>query len=85
MAALLCSVRGAEAVRAPRQGLYKKLQGAGPVTASALAETSGLQERWLLEWLRGQAAAELLECASRSLSCLLATAAGLLAGQPTRR
>lgn len=43
-----------------RLGLYKVLQGAGPVTAAGLAERTGLKERWLLEWLRGQAAARLL-------------------------
>ena len=41
-------------------GLYRALDGAGPVSAPQLAERTGLQERWLLEWLRGQAAAELL-------------------------
>ena len=44
-----------------RLGLYRALTGAGPVTASELAEKTGLKERWLLEWLRGQAAARLLE------------------------
>lgn len=44
-----------------RLGLYRTLDGMGPVTAAELAEASGLQERWLLEWLRGQAAARLLE------------------------
>lgn len=43
-----------------RLGLYAALEGAGPVTAAELAEKTGLQERWLLEWLRGQAAARLL-------------------------
>ena len=43
-----------------RLGLYRALDGAGPVTAADLAEKTGLQERWLLEWLRGQAAARLL-------------------------
>ncbi len=43
-----------------RLGLYKALQGAGPVTAAELASRTGLKERWLLEWLRGQAAARLL-------------------------
>lgn len=42
-------------------GLYRALGGAGPVTAEELASRTGLQERWLLEWLRGQAAAELLD------------------------
>jgi SAM-dependent methyltransferase len=44
-----------------RLGLYKALQGLGPVSAATLAEKTGYKERWLLEWLRGQAAARLLE------------------------
>ncbi len=44
-----------------RLGLYKALSNAGPVTAAELAAKTDLQERWLLEWLRGQAAARLLE------------------------
>ncbi len=44
-----------------RLGLYKALQGLGPVSAAGLAEKTGYKERWLLEWLRGQAAAQLLE------------------------
>jgi SAM-dependent methyltransferase len=43
-----------------RLGLYKALDGAGPVTAAELAAKTGLVERWLLEWLRGQTAAKLL-------------------------
>jgi SAM-dependent methyltransferase len=43
-----------------RLGLYQALDGMGPVTAAQLAAATGLQERWLLEWLRGQAAARLL-------------------------
>jgi 2-polyprenyl-3-methyl-5-hydroxy-6-metoxy-1,4-benzoquinol methylase len=44
-----------------RLGLYRALDGMGPVSASELAKQTGLQERWLLEWLRGQAAAKLLD------------------------
>ena len=44
-----------------RLGLYKALNGAGPVTAAQLAAQTGLQQRWLFEWLRGQAAARLLD------------------------
>jgi SAM-dependent methyltransferase len=43
-----------------RLGLYQALDGAGPVTAPDLAERTGLHERWLREWLRGNAAADLL-------------------------
>ena len=48
-----------------RLGLYRALTGAGPVSAAQLAEKTGLNERWLLEWLRGQAAARLLEIRNR--------------------
>jgi 2-polyprenyl-3-methyl-5-hydroxy-6-metoxy-1,4-benzoquinol methylase len=44
-----------------RLGLYRALDGAGPLTAAELATRTGLQERWLFEWLRGQAAARLLD------------------------
>ncbi|MCZ6503680.1 MAG: class I SAM-dependent methyltransferase [Gammaproteobacteria bacterium] len=44
-----------------RLGLYTALDGAGQVTAKELAEKTQLKERWLLEWLKGQAAARLLE------------------------
>ena len=46
-----------------RLGLYRVLHGAGPVTSNELAEKTGLSERWVREWLRGQAAAQLLEYA----------------------
>jgi 2-polyprenyl-3-methyl-5-hydroxy-6-metoxy-1,4-benzoquinol methylase len=43
-----------------RLGLYRALDGAGAVTAAELAGRTGLHPRWLREWLRGNAAAELL-------------------------
>ena len=51
-----------------RLGLYKSLDGAGPLSAAELAARTGLQERWLLEWLRGQAAARLLGCGRNTLT-----------------
>jgi len=42
-------------------GLYKALDGAGAMTSAALAAKTGLHERWLREWLQGQASAGLLE------------------------
>lgn len=42
-------------------GLFKALAGSGPITAAELAEKTGLHERWLLEWLRLQTAAKVLE------------------------
>ncbi len=44
-----------------RLGLYRARAGCGPVTPGVLAAETGLHERWLREWLRGNAAAELLE------------------------
>ena len=43
-----------------RLGLYRAMWETGPLTSSELAERTGLHERWLREWLRGQAAADLL-------------------------
>lgn len=51
-----------------RLGLYRALDGAGAVTAPALAASTGLHERWLLEWLRGNAAAGLLDADADGLA-----------------
>ncbi len=40
-----------------RLGLYRALKDTGPATSDELASHTGLHERWLREWLRGQAAA----------------------------
>jgi 2-polyprenyl-3-methyl-5-hydroxy-6-metoxy-1,4-benzoquinol methylase len=44
-----------------RLGLYRALQGSVPVTSEDLARKTGLHERWLREWLQGQAAAGLID------------------------
>ncbi|HEX6394780.1 MAG TPA: class I SAM-dependent methyltransferase [Acidimicrobiales bacterium] len=44
-----------------RLGLYKAMAGAGWLSAEELAGRSGLHPRWVLEWLRGQAAAGLVD------------------------
>ena len=44
-----------------RLGLYPALRDAGSVTSEELANRTGLHERWLREWLRGQAAAGIVE------------------------
>jgi 2-polyprenyl-3-methyl-5-hydroxy-6-metoxy-1,4-benzoquinol methylase len=44
-----------------RLGLYKSMSGAGAVSAAELAQVTGLHERWLLEWMRLQAAAQILK------------------------
>ncbi|MGI8794932.1 MAG: class I SAM-dependent methyltransferase [Acidimicrobiales bacterium] len=42
-------------------GLYDAMVGEGAVTATDRAERTGLDERWVLEWLRVQGAAGLLD------------------------
>lgn len=45
-----------------RLGLYGALAGAdGPLTSAELAAATGLDERWVREWLANQAAAHLVE------------------------
>ena len=44
-----------------RLGIYLAMVDAGPLTAADVARRTGLHERWLLEWLRSQGAAGLLE------------------------
>lgn len=44
-----------------RLGLYQAMTGTGPMTAADLSAATGLHERWLLEWLRSQAAAGLID------------------------
>jgi SAM-dependent methyltransferase len=43
-----------------RLGLYRAMRGAGALTSRELADRTGLHERWVREWLRGQGAAGLL-------------------------
>ena len=64
-----------------RLGLYRALTGAGPLTAAQLAEQTGLHERWLLEWLRGQAAARLLDSESGERFELSPVGAAVLADE----
>jgi SAM-dependent methyltransferase len=64
-----------------RLGIYRALDGAGPVTAEALAARTGLHPRWLLEWLRGQAAAGMLDTADGQVFLHTPEAAQLLADE----
>ncbi|MEM8903747.1 MAG: class I SAM-dependent methyltransferase [Actinomycetota bacterium] len=43
-----------------RLGLYRAMEGRGPITSTELADAAGLDERFVREWLLGQAAADLL-------------------------
>jgi SAM-dependent methyltransferase len=42
-------------------GLYRALDNAGPLTSEELARKTGLHERWVREWIRGQTAAGLID------------------------
>ncbi|MXZ68187.1 MAG: methyltransferase domain-containing protein [Acidimicrobiia bacterium] len=44
-----------------RLGLYQAMAGGEELTSGELAERTGLSERWVREWLLGQAAAGLIE------------------------
>ncbi len=66
-----------------RLGLYQALRGQGPMTAAELAGATGLQERWLLEWLRGQAAARLLNYRESDRFELTPVGAAVLADEET--
>src|SRR5499425_1869423 len=44
-----------------RMGLYQALNGAGPVTSEELACKTGLNERWVREWLYQQAASIVID------------------------
>ena len=42
-------------------GLYRAMNGAGALTPEQIAEKTGLHERWVREWIRGQAAAGIID------------------------
>jgi SAM-dependent methyltransferase len=67
-----------------RLGLYGALHETGPATAAQLAGATGLDERFLLEWLRGQAAAELVDSADGETFSLPAAAVGVLVDREAR-
>lgn len=62
-------------------GLYRALQDAGSVTSDELARKTNLHERWVREWLRGQAAAGLIEYDGDGRFSISAVAALALANE----
>lgn len=64
-----------------RLGLYRAMADGELLTAGDLALRTGLQPRWLLEWLRSQAAAELLESSDGEHFRLGPEAAAVLADE----
>ena len=61
-------------------GLYRAMAGAGPMTTADLAAKTNLNERWIREWLQGQAAAGLIDYADGKFE-LSAEAALVLADE----
>jgi SAM-dependent methyltransferase len=66
-----------------RLGLYRAMADGAELGADDLAERTGLHPRWLLEWLRSQAAAELIETADGTRFRLSPEAASVLAEEDT--
>jgi 2-polyprenyl-3-methyl-5-hydroxy-6-metoxy-1,4-benzoquinol methylase len=64
-----------------RLGLYRAMVDAGPLSSHDLAARTGLHERWVREWLRGQGAAELLQWHDHDRFELSAAAAAVLADE----
>jgi 2-polyprenyl-3-methyl-5-hydroxy-6-metoxy-1,4-benzoquinol methylase len=64
-----------------RLGLYRAMAGQGPTTATSLAARTSLDERWLLEWLRSQAAAGLVETTDGHVFEMSPEAAEVLANE----
>src|SRR6266436_7722954 len=64
-----------------RLGLYQALNGAGAITSEELARKTGLHERWLREWLYGQASAGLIEYRGNSRFALSPETAMVLADE----
>ena len=64
-----------------RLGLYQAMAGQGPMTADDLAAATGLHRRWLLEWLRSQAAASLVDTEDGGTFELWPEAVAVLADQ----
>jgi len=62
-------------------GLYRTLREAGRVTSAELAAKSRLDERWVREWLHGQASAGLVGYAGAGLFELSAEQAAVLADE----
>ncbi len=64
-----------------RLGLFAAMWSAGPLTAEALADRTGLHARWVLEWARALGAAELLETTDGDSFALTDVGAAVLADE----
>ena len=76
-----------------RLGLYDVMKDAGPLTGDDLASRKEYNERWVLEWLRGQAASRIVvntahrarslgrRCSADSISPPVSPCSSVLAGR----
>lgn len=64
-----------------RLGLYQAMQGRGPVTSDELAADLELNERFVREWLMGQAAARLIDRVDQGVFELTAVQGQVLANE----
>jgi len=64
-----------------RLGLYAALRDAEPMSRDELARKTGLHERWVREWLEGQAAAGLVDYKGSGRFALSPEAASVLADE----
>lgn len=63
-------------------GLYAAMRTSGPVTSEALATATGLHERWIREWLRGQAAGNVLDYDAATATFTLSPEMAVLLADP---
>ncbi len=64
-----------------RLGFYRAMQSGEPVTSDELARKMGLHERWVREWLQGQASAGLIDYKGNGRFALSPEAALVLADE----
>ena len=64
-----------------RLGFYRTMQSGEPVTSDELARKMGLHERWVREWLQGQASAGLIDYKGEGRFALSPEAAMVLANE----
>src|SRR5713226_8013424 len=65
------ALQGALSYIGDRLGIFQALAKAGPVTSDELAASTGLDERYLREWLGAMSAAKYIESAPASARYLL--------------
>src|SRR5215469_8676790 len=64
-----------------RLGFYREMQSEEPITSDELAKKMGLHERWVREWLQGQASAGLIDYKGDGRFALSAETALVLADE----